>query len=88
MIRGHFRPREIGLFYPPFDDALDEFFRQGPVGAVPEAIRASDFDWRAFRKLSPDGTYEGVQVERAGGSVTSVRGRTPDWTSFEWPPTK
>jgi hypothetical protein len=76
------------LLYPPFDDALDEFLRKGPVGAVPETIRASDFDWRAFRQLTPDETYEGIRVERAGGSVTSVRGRAPDWTSYQWPPSQ
>ncbi len=71
--------------YTPFDDALDEFLRHGPVGAVPETIRANEVDWQAFRRLSQDETYEGLQVQRAGGLVTSVRGHAPDWTSFEWP---
>jgi len=76
------------LIYAPFDDALDEFLRQGPVGVVPETIRANDIDWQAFRRLSRDEMYEGVQVERAGGPVTSVRGHAPDWTPFEWPPSE
>ena len=74
------------MFYPPFDDALDEFLRHGPVGAVPETIRANDIDWEAFRQLSSDDVYESVRVERASGSVTSVRGHASDWTPFEWPP--
>jgi hypothetical protein len=76
------------LIYAPFDDALDEFLRQGPVGVVPETIRANDIDWQAFRRLSRDEIYEGVQVERAGGPVTSVRGHAPDRTPFEWPPSE
>jgi hypothetical protein len=76
------------LTYAPFDDALDEFLRQGPLGVVPETIRANDIDWQAFRRLSRDDMYEGVQVERAGGLITSVRGHAPDWTPFEWPPSE
>lgn len=72
--------------FQPFDDALDEFLRHCPVGAVPEIIRASDVDWRAFRQLSSDDTYEGIRVERVGGFVTFVRGRASDWSTFEWPP--
>lgn len=76
------------MIYVPFDDVLDEFLRQGPVGVVPETIRASDIDWQAFRHLSLDEMYEGLPVERAGGLVTSVRGRAPGWTPFEWPPSE
>jgi len=78
--------QRIDVNYTPFDDALDEFLRHGPVGVVPEAIRANDIDWQAFRRLSQDETYEGLQVEKAVSRVTSVRGHAPDWNSFEWPP--
>lgn len=71
---GYFGLQGIDLTYTPFDDALDEFLRHGPVGVVPETIRANDIDWQAFRRLSRDEMYEG-SPGRASGRPSDLRAR-------------
>ena len=46
------------MLYKPFEDAYDAFLRRSPPGATPAVIELGQSALRAFRRYSPDATYD------------------------------